>query len=595
MPTRLIWKLYAGYVGLILLIAAVIGIFVAADLADSTRREYAQQLSRTTVWLRQIATPFLERGSATGLEERLEELKAAAGTRFTVIDAEGHVYADSHRDVAEMENHLTRPEFQLALDAEARGELGVAKSQRESQTVGAELLYVARTVRSDDGKLLGFVRAALPTTITEGRASELVREVMLGAFLAAGLALLLGLVIARRVTAPLGDLTEAASEIAAGEYGRRVEWRSHDEIGQLAAAFNTMAEQLEERMEMVTRENAKLATVLEGMIEGVVAIDAEERVIHLNEVAADMLGTTVEQAVGQPIFESTRVQRVAEALVRCSEEGAEVHEELRLFEGNGGERRIELRAVPLRSDAQTAGAVAVLHDLTNLRRLAGIRQEFVTNVSHELQDPIGGIRSAIDQVLADESMAPDEQKRLLNRGIEQVERLSHLVADLLTVARLESEAATLEFTSFDLRRPIRDVTRAAEPTIAARGLHLELDLPEPPVPFDGDSEAMRQIVSNLLNNAIRHTPAGGHIRVRLWTDANTTTIEVQDTGYGIEEHHLARIFERFYRVDKKRSRDLGGTGLGLSIVKHLAEAHGGHITVESRVGHGSTFRAVFPG
>ncbi len=337
-------------------------------------------------------------------------------------------------------------------------------------------------------------------------------------------------------------------------------------------------------------ERDKLKGILEGMAEGVVATDRDERILHLNPKAARLLGTTGAVA-SHPIWEATRLREVSEALSQAMASGERVAASI--VQPGAPDRTLDLRASPLFADGETVGAVLVIEDVTQLRRLETMRQDFVANVSHELKTPITAIRGMVETLIDDPEAPVGVQRRFLEKVLRQAERMSSLVADLLSLARLES-GRELECAPIDLRGPIQASVRALQPALEARRVELEVALPEAPVVVLGEEEALRQAVTNLLDNAIKYSAPGRKVRVGLRFTPSQVAIEVEDQGIGIEAHHRERIFERFYRVDKARSRELGGTGLGLAIVKHIAHALGGEVSVDSIPGSGSTFRIHLP-
>ena len=338
-----------------------------------------------------------------------------------------------------------------------------------------------------------------------------------------------------------------------------------------------------------------LEMIINGLVEGLVAVDLDERVIHLNTAAARILQVDPTKALGCPLVQLTTLVHLAPVVnralkTRCESSAEEIIE----MPANERDRVLEFEASTVRDlHGNIAGAVLSIHDITELRHLENVRQDFVANVSHELKTPITAIRGLVETVLSDLEMEPAIRQRFLEKVQSQALRLSVLVTDLLTLARLESRDAIMEPIPFDLREPINTSISATRST-RDHGALIESSLPAEPVIIKGDPESLRLVVSNLLDNALKYTPRNGQIWVRLRVESQQATLEVEDTGIGIAENDRQRIFERFYRVDKARSRELGGTGLGLSIVKHVCLAHGGLVDVESEPGKGSIFRVTLP-
>ena len=586
--SRFLGKLYASYATLILVTAAAVGLLVGRWIETDSLREMHEALEARATLLRAVAWPALAGQSDPRFQKEIQGLGKAIGTRLTVIRADGVVIADSEEDPARMDNHANRPEILEVLVNDRPGE-----AKRYSTTRGIDMMYLALPLR-EEGRLLGFARAAIPLRLVEERRATLRHYVMLGAGVAAALGLLLALAFARQVTVPLRSMTRVAEAIAGGDYDQRGGAAGRDEFGQLGRALNVMARELHERLETLTRDHNKLSAILGGMVEGVVAVDQDERIVHLNDVARRLLGVPREGGVGKPVWQVTRLRDVSEILGRTMRSGQEIRDDLRVPVG-ARDAVIRLLASPLRDgEGRVSGAVLVLHDVTELRRLEEVRRDFVANVSHELKTPLTAIRGLVETLLDDEAMDPGQRQRFLTKIRDQAGQMATLVNDLLVLSSVESSSGALGRELLDVREAATESARMLRPAADARRQTLAVELPDAPVRVLGDEKGLQQIFGNLLDNAIKYTPDGGRIRLRLRAEGEHAWIEVQDTGVGIEPRDRDRIFERFYRVDKGRSRALGGTGLGLSIVKHVAMGLGGEVTVESTPGQGSTFQVRLP-
>ncbi|HUU46173.1 MAG TPA: ATP-binding protein [Acidobacteriota bacterium] len=585
-----IWKLYAGYVVLILLTVAIVGVMVSRTIERDTLAQIQDALRTRAEMMRGLlAAPHDSSLTAAYpfLQERIRPLGRETNTRLTIIGSDGRVLADSDDDPAQMDNHGSRPEI---LQARSHG-MGLAT--RFSKTLGTDMMYVALPLRQDDATI-GYVRTALPLTTIRHRLASIRRVVILGALLAALVALPLGFWVARRVTAPLGAMTLLAEEIARGECARRVRSDRRDEIGQLAAALNTMAKQTQQRMEMISRERNQLHAVLAGMAEGVIAVDLGERIVHINSVAGRMLGIDPQRCLGRILGEATRVAGITDILARAQTESEPVAEEMRIA-GPARDRIMLAYASLLRdTDQNASGVVIVLQDVTDLRHLESVRHDFVANVSHELKTPITAAQGLVETMLSDTSMDDATRQKFLGRLRHQISRLGTLVGDLLTLSRIESQKVTRPLHPIDLREPIRDTVDAFAAAAQANNLALEMQLPQMPLSVFAEAGVVEQIVGSLLDNALKYTKAGGRITVSVRGDSDRILLAVADTGIGIDPVHQERIFERFYRIDKARSRELGGTGLGLAIVRHLVISLSGSIALKSTPGLGSTFEISLP-
>lgn len=585
------WRLYLGCVGLILLATVALGTWFERRARADMLADLDEALRLRLVMLEEVAAGHWKDELEPVLEERIRRLGRESGARLTLVRADGVVLADSEREPAEMGNHRQRPEI---VEAERAG---VGYAERDSETVGRHYRYEARAVRLK-GELAGFVRAAFPLEGIDERISGLRISTMLTALVAAGVAVLVAASFARRVSAPLRATAELAERIASGDYRGVGPVEGADEIRRLSEAIATMTEQLEERLDTITGDRNKVLAILGGMVEGVVAIDREERVVHMNAVAARLLGLAPGEAEGRRIWEVTRVLAVSEILDEVRRTGAPRSGSASLVgAGEGGRATIELelRAAALRdADGAPGGAVLVMHDVSELRRLENVRRDFVANVSHELKTPLTAIRGLVETMLDDDQMPDDTRQRFLEKVRDQALRLSSLVTDLLSLARIEANEGRIERRPVDVRPILRESLARLSETAARKELALAAELPDEACVVSGDEESLRQIFDNLLDNACKYTPPGGRVWVRVLRRPNELKVEFEDTGIGIEPADQQRVFERFYRVDKARSRELGGTGLGLSIVKHLASSLGAQVSLESQPGRGSTFRVHFP-
>jgi two-component system phosphate regulon sensor histidine kinase PhoR len=585
--SQFFWKLYASYALLVIVGVVAVGTLVSRKIADEVFAETEASLRARVTLLGELAAPVVESGGGPAFQAMIEELGRSTATRYTVMAPDGVVLADSDEDPSSMDNHGSRPEVLVAADS------GVGVATRFSRTVAASMMYVAKAVPGPSG-VVGYARAALPLTAVRERVAGIRWIVVLGGFLAAAAALGIGLFVTHRVTAPLTAMREVAVAIASGDYAQRVEARSQDEIGLLASAFNRMGGQLEDRMRTITEDRAKLLTILGGMVEGVVAVDRDRCVVHLNAAGGRILDVDPSASLGRPIWEVTRVRQVSEALDDAVAGSVEVTREAQLDIG-AQERIVQLHAAPLvNGHDDQVGAVLVMHDVTELRRLERIRRDFVANVSHELKTPITAIRGLIDTIVDDADMPVDVRSQFLGKIQNQSLRLSSLVTDLLTLARLESTDGMLDTERVDLREVVGRSIGNFRSNAEAKSVMLGSTVPEGRVVVNGDVEALELLLNNLLDNAVKYTGDGGKVEVELRVEGREALLEVRDNGVGIGPEHHDRIFERFYRVDQARSRELGGTGLGLSIVKHVSKAHGGSVTLQSTFGAGSCFCVRLP-
>ncbi|MEM7357387.1 MAG: histidine kinase dimerization/phospho-acceptor domain-containing protein, partial [Acidobacteriota bacterium] len=495
--SRFLWKLYVGYALLILLTTGIVGGLVALQIARRTLAETDLRLQAEAVLLLDIAATAIGTPSEAALQPRIQTMGKTIGTRLTVIGPDGVVLADSEENPALMDNHGNRPEV-----LQTR-EVPIGTASRFSQTLGQRMRYLALPIETE-GAASGWVRTSLPLTSITSRLEQLRNAVLVGAAVAAVVALGLGFLFARRVTQPVLSMALAADRIAAGDYEKQVEIGSNDELGALARAFNVMSRHLRTSIETINADRRKLTAILSSMVEGVVAADRDERVVHMNAASGQILGVDPETAVGQPIWSTIRVREVSEAISEALRREKVVHRVVRL--PGSPDRILDLHASPLDSgNGVMAGVVLVLDDITQLRRLETMRRDFFGNVSHELKTPVTAIRALVETVLDDPEMPPPMRRRFLGKVRTQTERLSSLVSDLLSLSRLESETAALDVEPIDVREPIEASIRALSVPAASAGVELVVELPAEPVIVVGDPEALQQGVSNLIDNAVKYS------------------------------------------------------------------------------------------
>jgi two-component system, OmpR family, phosphate regulon sensor histidine kinase PhoR len=604
--TPLFWKLYLTYLLAVVLCAGVVG-WLAVGTASSL---YHQQAVSDLKARAELATgrvvPLLDRPAA--LQALARSIGTGADTRVTVIagpDAalgvEGQVLADSEADPATMPNHddPTRPEVQAALNG-ATGEV-----TRFSETIKRRMIYVAVPVFNADHQVEAVIRTALPLTQISDKVNAMTWRIVLGTLLMALVVALLGLLVSRSISGRMREIRLGAGRFAGGDFAHEIHVSTSDEIGEVAAGLNVMGRQLSETIQTITAERNQTEAVLAGMTEGVLAVDAEERIITINAAAAALLGVEPEQARGRSIQEIVRnpeLQRFVAAVLA----GEEPVEGDVVVHADRDPRELRVHGAQLRGGNGNAGAngdapggdkgaVIVLNDVTRMRHYEAIRRDFVANVSHEIKTPVTTIKGFAETLLDGALDDRADAERFLRIIVGQADRMSAITEDLLSLSSLESgsedAAITLE------RGSIRDVLQVAlgvcQMKAEAKHISLGLDCPEA-LYAEINPPLLEQAVVNLIDNAVKYSSEGSAVGVSATVRGTTLSIKVADAGRGIAREHLPRLFERFYRVDKARSRDMGGTGLGLSIVKHIAVAHGGWVAVESAPGLGSTFTITLP-
>jgi two-component system phosphate regulon sensor histidine kinase PhoR len=587
--SQLFWRMFLAYAGLVLLGIIATTWSIASWQEDQLIEQCNRRLRDAGILLRNNVADRLPDNPSEQIQDEIGELSRQLEMRLTVIAADGQVLSDSAQpDVAgveRMENHKSRTEVVRAK------RLGEAKTRRNSPSLGDAYFYYAISIERD-GENIGVVRTALPVSIVDQQMSAMRRIVWsVGAILA-----LMGLIttywLTRRLVSPISVLTDAAEGITAGRFARRVGVNTNDEFGMLARSFERMSSELDTRETQLRESVQRQTTVLSGMVEGVIAVDSEHHVLFANVAAGEKLGFNPTRVEGLPLLEVVRSHELREIVQQALETSQTVPGEI-AWQSRKKQLMLNIQATPL-AGTPVPGVVLVLHDVTELKRLEGLRQQFVANVSHELKTPLSSIKAYTETLLNGALEDPQHARHFLNRIDDQATRLHELILDLLSLARIESGQAALEITGLSLKQVVEKCVRDQEERARASGLTIENLVKDSPLVVRADEEGLLQILGNLIDNAIKYTPAGGVITVRCRNDDNDAVIEVADTGVGIEPEHHSRLFERFYRVDKARSRELGGTGLGLAIVKHLCQAMQGSVSVTSQPGKGSVFGVRLP-
>jgi len=589
--SKLLRRLYTGYAAIILISMLIVGILLTRQLSENSLTTIQNSLYARAELLAEIAKDSLKGPPSVAinnnLQARLAALEIGTESRLTAISIDGRIIADSWEQSETTDNYLQRPEIIAAMDS------GTGITSRYSQTLQQMMIYHATTVTSDD-QVVGYVRVAIPQTGVDVQLVQLRLIILLSLGIVVIAALTLGLYFAKRFINPLLRITETSEAISQGDYSRRVRVEQQDEMGSLASAINRMAEGSAQRMTDITLERNRLTNMFAGMVEGVIDVDQHQSIVHINQVAADLLGLSVANCIQEPIWEKVRFSEILTALEETLNTRKIVKAQMRRPSVED-DQVVDIYAAALHNeDQESTGAIIVLHDISELDHLERIRRDFVANASHELKTPITAIRGLSETIITDTKMQKDVRRDFIEKIHKQSLRLSSLVTDLMTISRLESDHPENSFESFDFVGLVQSSINASAEIFQEKQLDLSLNLPDEPLMIKGEIQAINQLIYNLIDNATKYTETGGSVNIGLRIEQDKALFTVEDSGIGISPQLQQRIFERFYRVDKARSRELGGTGLGLSIVKNITEQHGGSVSVESQLGRGSTFSILLP-
>jgi two-component system phosphate regulon sensor histidine kinase PhoR len=581
------WRAFAVYSLFALPGLLIFALLQLGHISGSQRDFSLSGLRQTADVLATALRPVLREGELAELQDVTARISDATGFDIHVISTDGSVLSGSFSSPDGNDNLLHRPEVQLAIAS------GQGEAVRFSQVLGSDYTFHARSV-ADGNVVLGVVRLARNDALLEDRIWQLQKQ-LLGYLGGVAFILLVAAVAIASLRARTLDIITLATEtIAQGNFDSRVAESRARGMKRMADAVNMMARNSARRVSMLTADRNRLASIFTGMVEGVIDIDQSQNIIHINEAAAHLLAINAEKCSGKPFWQEIRHKSITQALDDAIK-GRTVIKTTVEFQREKDALVIELYVASLSDDqGLPIGAVMVLHDVTELKHLERIRTDFVANASHELKTPITAIRGLSETVMDDPDVEKSTLLQFMGRIYAQSIRLSQLVGDLMTISRLEADQGVEEFTHINFSDLVQRAVEAVESLLHSKHHTLTTDLGDVKVDVYGDRQNLSQLVDNLIDNAIKYTPEGGRIQVRLRVEKHEVVLEVQDTGIGISPQYQERVFERFYRVDKARSQSLGGTGLGLSIVRNIAEKHGGSVSVRSQLGVGSTFSFRMP-
>jgi two-component system phosphate regulon sensor histidine kinase PhoR len=584
---RLLWRLFPSY-----LLITLISLLAASWYASEAMRHFfldqtATDLKARAAILQKQITKLLSPLQKNAVDSICKEAGRLSATRITVILPDGTVIGDSRETPRLMDNHGNRPEIITAL----AGETG--KSMRFSKTLMQRMMYVAVPIR-DQHEILAVLRTSLPATAVENEIRSIQLKIALGGCIIAVLAAGISWFISRRISKPIEQMKKSAEQFAGGDLSHRLTSPATEEMASLADAMNQMAAQLDDRIETISRQRNQLETVLASMLEGVIAVDTEERIVSINRAAAQLFANQPADCRTKSIQEVIRSPALQQFIRSALNNVNPAEEDITLYQNE--ERVIDVKSSPLLdAGQQQMGTLVVFNDVTQLRRLENMRRDFVANVSHEIKTPLTAIKGFVETLQQGNVEKTHEKERFLGIIQKHVDRLNSIVEDLLTLSRIEQEDEQKAINAEESK--IEDVFKAAIQLCKAKAeekkIRIDLDC-EKDATAIFDPTLIEQAVVNLLDNALKYSKPQSTVLLESHQQNSELTISVQDHGIGIAQKHLPRLFERFYRVDKARSRNMGGTGLGLAIVKHIAQAHDGYVEVESELGEGSRFSIYLP-
>ena len=577
------YRLLFSYVAIILIAFGFTAFFLDKQLENHSLQDLKNSIiTQARLIENQIPPESLKKENTANLEALVKGLSLRNDSRITIIDNQGRVLADSglsRGEVINIENHASRPEVKTAL-------MGLTGDNiRYSATLKIDMLYVALPIRAKEG-IAGIIRLALPVGNVQSMMSAIRKTIVLNIFLALCLALILAYVLITSITKPLNKIINASRRFAEGDFSQRVYYDSRDEIGELASTLNRMAQDMENKIKEIEAQNQQLKTIFQNMVEGIIVTDKSGGIVSVNQAIEEIFSIASRKAKGRPFLEVIRNTDMAEIIRVVLEEKRFFSSELALV--YPVQKVFQVNASPLFEKDRINGCLLVIHDISEVRRLENIRRDFVANVSHELKTPLTSIKGFVETLL-EGALEDKENNRSFLKIIQgHAERLDSLVNDLLALSGLESKEMVLAKEEISPAHELDEIIAWFSSLAKKKGIAIENEL-SPDIRLKADKGRIRQVFTNLLDNAVKFNKEKGSVRIYAEETGGKIKISVEDSGIGIPAKDIPRIFERFYRVDKARSRELGGTGLGLSIVKHIVELHGGSVGVESTEGIGSKF------
>ncbi|HAA5949730.1 TPA: PAS domain-containing protein [Listeria monocytogenes] len=582
-------KIGLSFFILFFVVMVIVGVF-SGELMKSTylnmKENQLEDDAKILLQTTNMENLDLDKDAAT-IQKSLDPLGEDIDARITVIDSKGDVVADTKKDPEKLDNHMNRPEV---TDILKKGE-SVGISIRESDSLGYSMLYVAVPVKHQ-GKTDGVLRISISLESVDAALAKLWGNLALIFGIALVIIAAISVFIARKITRPVREIIEVSTDLANHKYDSRIHGKISGELQDLSISVNTLAESLETQMFEIKQNEQRLNAIVQNLVSGVMLINVDKQVIMTNRTMYQILGET--EITGKPFYEVIKSFALSQLIEATFETKTIQQKEIILYFPR--EMILDASVSPiLGENGEITGIILLLHDITQIRHLENVRSEFVTNVSHELKTPVTALKgfaeTLLDGAMYDEVLL----KKFLTIIKEESDRLHRLIMDILALSRIEQNPVAENVELVDIDEVIEQSARTIFEMATEKNIRVTIpEKTSASVMIETDRDKLQQIIINLLSNAINYTPVDGKVEVKLIEQEAEVIIEVTDNGIGIPAKDIDRVFERFYRVDKARSRHSGGTGLGLSIVKHLVENCGGRIEVESQEEVGSTFRVTLP-
>jgi two-component system, OmpR family, phosphate regulon sensor histidine kinase PhoR len=581
-------QIYPSYISAALLAMAITFYYLSDIFSDAMNTQSEQYVKAQALLVERLFQGKFEASNGPEIDSILKDMGRQLQYRVTVAMPDGRVLGDSQEDVSRIHNFALRPEIKEAITGKA------SSYTRHSFISDFRMTYIAMPYKQGD-KVVAIIRAALPAADTNRVAKENYRRMGFAALIALSLASLIGLYVSRQIARPIREIRYGADKFSEGSLDYRLSGFETQEFSSLAQDLNSMAAQFKSKLSDVTQERNELEAVLSSMMEAVIVLDNSERILSLNQAAENLFGISNERVRGRTVQEAIRNTDLHKFVSKALAGNTPMEGDI-VFRSDP-ERFVQAHGATLQ-DAQSRniGVLVVLNDVTRLKTLENIRKDFVANVSHELKTPITSIKGFLETLKEGAMDDPENANRFLNIIMKHTDRLDSIIEDLLSLSRIERDAEKGEIAleRGSIGDVVDSVIKACNRKAQLRGNELRPSV-DPELTAKINARLLEQAIVNLVDNAVKYSAPGTPVEIEAKSVDGEIAIKVKDQGCGISREHLTRIFERFYRVDKARSRNVGGTGLGLSIVKHIVNAHGGRISVESSPNKGSAFIITLPG
>lgn len=577
MKKNLFYKIFFSYLVIICLSFFFLDIFVR----DEVRKVLTSQIETELLSYAQL----IDQTSLEKASGHLKQVARISRSRITLMDARGRVFADSEKDIALLESHFNRPEVQ---EARLRG---TGKSVRYSDSLGIDMLYMAVAVK-DAQKIKGYVRLARPLHHVQDVIDKAYQYILLTLFVVALIALGIALFFSYRLYEPIKIMEQFTEKLRRGDPVGSIILHTSDETKTLADNINYLVEELREKINIANEERNKLMTAFTSMNEGVLILDEQGFIEFISPVLSNMLAIQYDEVIGKTLMEVFRNVDLQKALQEFKDKRTNVSREIIFGHADQVVLNVSLSAVHGRPDEEKT--MIVFHDVTRLKKLEQVRMDFVANVTHEIKTPLTAMIGYLETIQSGAVNNQEETKKFIDIILKQAERLNRLVEDLLTISNIETKQTVLNFESVSLKKVLDNMLSLIEAKAEPKNITVRNHVSEHFPPITANRDRLTQIFVNILDNAVKFTPNGGEISINTSESESYAVVSIQDSGIGVPQDDISRLGERFYRVDKSRSRELGGTGLGLSIVKHLMIAHGGKMEIESQPGKGTKVSLYFP-